>query len=240
MFVDESCIEALGQLNNVDHVLFNAQRAANELPQRAELTEIAQKKQTIRQKYDQISKLHDSFEKEIARLEEQIDLTRQRMTTAQAAIDEAGEDFRQVESLANDLNGLNEQVEEMETTQLDYETKKQSIEDMFGQIDAALKTLLDRESALKQSLAAEVEKIKAFVAERQGMRAEACKNIPANVLDLYQRTVKKCGGVALCRLEDGTCTVCRQKFEPGKVHAIQDEAPLTVCPSCGRMMVVED
>ena len=240
MFVDESTINSLRSLSEVDLALHNSQKAAAELPQRAELEAILAKKKAIREKYTQISKLAAALDKQIARFEREIDLLQERMGQAQEKIVESGDDFRAVDSITKDLNAMNEQMEELENGQLDAESKKQSIEVMFDQIDLALKSLLDKEKEVKASLDAEVATIKEFAISRQGMRKEAGAGIPAEVLNLYQKTLKKCGGVAVCELKENACSACRTEFEVAKLHSIKDEAPLTVCPTCGRLMIVEE
>lgn len=239
MYADEQCIAALVSIGEVDLALHNAQKAAGELPQHAELEQIAQKKRAIRQKYTQISRLYDALGKEIDRLDQELDALKERMKKAQQMINDSGNDFRAVESLTTDLKGMSEQQEEFEGRLLEAESKRQNMETLFDQIDGALKVLLSKEQATKKSLEAEVGKIKAFVEDRQKLRAQAAQNIPADILSLYQKTVKRCGGVAVCRLEGDSCSACRTTFEPGKLRMVRDEAPLAVCPACGRLMIVE-
>ena len=85
-----------------------------------------------------------------------------------------------------------------------------------------------------------IQMFEGVVISRQGMRKEAGAGIPAEVLNLYQKTLKKCGGVAVCELKENACSACRTEFEVAKLHSIKDEAPLTVCPTCGRLMIVEE
>ena len=113
MFVDESTINSLRSLSEVDLALHNSQKAAAELPQRAELEAILAKKKAIREKYTQISKLAAALDKQIARFEREIDLLQERMGKAQEKIVESGDDFRAVDSITKDLNAMNEQMEEL-------------------------------------------------------------------------------------------------------------------------------
>ena len=61
----------------------------------------------------------------------------------------------------------------------------------------------------------------------------------SKLLATYERIAKAKGGVALSALNENACTVCRTTFDHSRVLGLRAESPLSVCPSCGRLMVVD-
>ena len=47
------------------------------------------------------------------------------------------------------------------------------------------------------------------------------------------------GGVAIGRLLEDTCGICRTTIEGGRLIELRASAPLGVCPSCKRLLVIE-
>lgn len=110
---------------------------------------------------------------------------------------------------------------------------------MEPQIDAMLSRLDQRESALVEEYRREGGALLAKIGELKGERAQLVEAVGADIMAVYDRIARAKQGVALAHLVDGACNTCRTKIDPSKVLVLRSEYPLSQCPHCGRLMVVD-
>ena len=108
------------------------------------------------------------------------------------------------------------------------------------QVEDALALCNQREEALRAAYQEQDDSLIDQVRELLAQRADLEKTIPADLLKLYDSTAAKTGGVALGKLEDATCGVCRTALEGGRLIELKAQAPLGRCPNCKRLLIVEE
>jgi uncharacterized protein len=67
-------------------------------------------------------------------------------------------------------------------------------------------------------------------------RAAALPPILAHNLEVYQRLREQKKGIAVCTVEDDTCTVCGAEVRPAEGQAARQSSSLVFCSSCGRIL----
>ena len=114
------------------------------------------------------------------------------------------------------------------------------MEKLEGEIDTIEASLCAKEEKLIAEYRAKggeiLARVNQFKPERDRMVAFVNDQ---KLLATYERIAKAKGGVALSSLNENACTVCRTTFDHSRVLGLRTEAPLSVCPSCGRLMVID-
>ena len=106
-------------------------------------------------------------------------------------------------------------------------------------IDSGLRRLEAEANSIRASFAEADGKLAAELEEIEQKRAAIAAELDPEALKLYTKTAARTGGVAIGRLEENTCGVCRSFIEGGRLIELKAAAPLGICPSCKRLLVVE-
>jgi predicted nucleic acid-binding Zn-ribbon protein len=77
------------------------------------------------------------------------------------------------------------------------------------------------------------------VASTTSARAAVARDIPADLLTLYEKIRSSSGGVGAAALSRGRCEGCHLTLNPGDLAHIRDAAPDAVlrCEECRRILV---
>ncbi|MCL4522773.1 MAG: hypothetical protein M1453_14420 [Acidobacteria bacterium] len=105
-------------------------------------------------------------------------------------------------------------------------------EKALAEIEAAAK--VDQQTISAQYAAAEKERV-ALEAERK----QAVVDVPADLLDMYQKLATRHGGVALAEVkEDESCSMCRVRVRPHTYQLLRDPKNEQIfhCETCTRIL----
>lgn len=238
MKADRNSINGLLQLQKVDIELLRSQKKLEELPQREKILNLRKKKQEIIAKQEQIAPMRRGVERDSTRVDDEDERLAGRQVETQKKIDEAQGDYRAIESLSKDLNGISKRRNALEEDKATFLQKLAQIEEIESQINNALATVEKQEQEVVESFQKEGGALTNAIARLEAMRESTIKNLPEELVDVYIKKKQKGGGVAVSVLQEGSCSICRTQVDPGKLLQLKAEAPLTECPSCKRMMVV--
>jgi predicted nucleic acid-binding Zn-ribbon protein len=93
------------------------------------------------------------------------------------------------------------------------------------------------------TLGASVDEISSAIDAELGARAsrrdEIARELPAELLSVYDRIRDAKGGVGAAALVDGTCQGCHTQLPARDVERMRREGGLQRCDNCGRILVVE-
>lgn len=117
---------------------------------------------------------------------------------------------------------------------------------LLEQLDPARQTMRDLEARrdelqaqkteLESVITAEWRSIDAELARKEERKQEALAPVPEDLVELYERLRSTKEGVAVGRLEDGTCGGCHMRLSPAEVvEAKRTEPPR--CVHCRRILV---
>ncbi len=231
-------LRALLELQQVDIEAINTEKRLAGLPQREELNSLADKKKAVMAKLGQVSKMHDSVSRKLVQLDdERAILTRKRDET-QVRIDAATGDFRAVQSLTRDLNGLSKRLATLEEEQLEATERSEQVEAVKSQIESAMKTLDAKAHEIRDSFQQDSATLSAALEQKRQRIAEISATIDPGLLKAYRDAVRHGGGIGMAQLVDNRCGTCRNLFDTNRMLQIRHEAPLAHCPSCGRLLIV--
>lgn len=238
MQVSEKDIATLKRLQDIDVAATNDRRELDGLPQRKQLDDLRQKIAAIREKGQQVDKLAESNRTDYSRAGAEIEILDIHKEETQKKINDAGSDFRAIDSLSKDLASMEERTQDLQATKQALKDREGQIAAVKQQIEGALGTLDKREQALAADLQDKVNTLQGRLDQAAEEHAQLIASLPSKVASEYERARKHCGGVALSVLVDGQCTTCRSILEETRLLQVKREAPLGVCPMCHRLLII--
>lgn len=239
MQVSSQDIATLKRLQDIDVAATNDRRELDGLPQRKQLEDLRQKIAAIREKQQQVEKLAEANRTDQSRAVAEIEILDIRKEETQRKINDAGSDFRAIESLSKDMGSMEERTQELEDNHQALKDREGQIAGVKRQIEQALGVLDGQEAALAESLQGKTDELQGRLDQAQAEHDQLIATLPTKVATEYERARKHCGGVALSVLVDGQCTTCRSVLEETRLLQVRREAPLGVCPMCHRLLIIQ-
>ncbi|MCP5538175.1 MAG: hypothetical protein H7A51_18330 [Akkermansiaceae bacterium] len=139
-------------------------------------------------------------------------------------------------ALENEIKRYNDDVDQLETTELELMEKADSLRDSLKKAEAALaltQGMVDEEIAQLDTRATEVHKqFEAVKAERSTLASA----IDEDLLSLYDRLMTSKGGDAIVSAENKQCHGCHMKLVPATMIKVQAEKEIAQCENCGRIL----
>ena len=239
MQVEYDDLDVLVEIQKIDLAVIQAKKARAELPQRIEVVKTRKKRDEITPKLDQVKDLQSAKEAEITIVEDEDRALAEKQERSQEEIDKSGADYRKVDSLSKDMAGIVKRRVTLEEQLKVLNAELGKIKDVRDQLEGAIAALEKREEDLRASFKEQDDALIERVRQLLGERAELVKRIPADLVQLYDSTAAKTGGVALGKLEEDRCGVCRSVIDGGHLIDLRAQAPLGTCPTCKRLLIVE-
>ena len=240
MDVTDTEIDVLRQLQEVDRARALAQRNLDALPQPQEILAVRKQKATILEKKVQVQDMLDSAEDELMKFFNEDEKLAAKQAESESTLQNSKGDFRSVEARSKELNGIVKRRRHVADEMMRVEGQINKIKPVMAQVLEALKALDAKEAQLIASYQAEGGTLKQLIADAEKKHAVLQEQLDTHVYKLYDQTQQRCGGIGLSFLEGATCSVCRTTFDQGKLSMIRSEAPLSSCPNCRRLLVVDE
>lgn len=239
MQADFQDLETLLGIQKIDLEVMQATKKRVELPQRIEVMRLRKKRTEIQGKLDQVYELQKRADAEMTVIEDEDRSLVEKQERAQELIDAAGSDYRKVESHSKEMAGVAKRRETLAEKRLEVEAQLAKIKGLRDQLEGAIAASEAEEGRLRAAFEGEdnalAEQIRACTARRE----ELAQSVDPELMKLYAKTAERTGGVAIGKLEEGTCGVCRTGIEGGRLIALKAQAPLGTCPTCKRLLVIE-
>lgn len=231
-------LDALRALQEADRQRVQAELAITKLPQPAQAAEIRKKLEEVVKKIAQVQKLQNEVNTAIVRFTTEDEGLIAKQEATQNKIEEAQGDYRSVTSLSRELEGMAKRRETIAFELGKLQTRKNEIDTVLNQALQARNTLASQEAKLAAEYKSEGLSLKETILEMQTKREPLLQSLPDNLVHEYERVLKNCGGVALATIVDNSCSICRSTIDPNRKLQMLKEAPLSHCPSCGRLIIV--
>ena len=139
-------------------------------------------------------------------------------------------------ALENEIARYNQEVDELETKELELMENADMLRVDLDKAEAALaltQGMVDEEIAQLDQRANEV---KAQHEEVRNERAKLASAVDADLLSLYERLMSSKGGDAIVSAEKSQCHGCHMKVVPATMIKVQAEKEVTQCENCGRIL----
>ena len=238
MKADPSALVALLQLQQIDIDTLRAQKKLDELPQRDVILGLRKKRAEIESKMAQVEKMRETSDKNFSKINDEDARLIEKQKSVQEKIDHVQGDYRAVDSLTKELGGIAKRRNTLETELASISERVSQIAAVQEQIMNALALVNTQESEKIASFQKEGGALTNEIARLQNTRKNCIAEIGEDLFSLYEKKSSKGGGIGVARLNAGSCGVCRNKIDDGKLLQIRAEAPLSECPACKRLLVV--
>lgn len=233
-------LELLQEMQQLDLQIMRAKKKRIELPQRIKVMMLRKKRDEISGKLDQVLDMQKKIDSEKTVVEDEDRALADKQSRAQELIDAAGSDYRKVESHSREMAGAAKRREGLAVKLGEFDAQLEKIHDVRKQLEDAIELSNREEAKLRSSFEAEDNALITIVRESTAKRNEIAEKLPSELVSLYEKTAAKVGGVAIGRLVDDCCGVCRTPIEGGRLISLKAAAPLGTCPNCKRLLIVED
>ena len=238
MQATDSEIQALFEMQEADIAAINAQKKLDELPQRAQLQALAEKKLNVTQKLGQVAKMHDAARRKFNSIDDERAILLRKQEDTQAKIDGASGDFRAVQSLTRDLGGI---AKRLATLEGEYDAAKEKLSQVSAvkeQVEGAIQAMDAQALRIRDSFQKDASVLKLQADEARAKSEKLAGGIAPEIMKRYTQAAQRGGGVGMARLVEDRCSTCRSHIDPNKLLLVKREAPLSNCPSCGRLLIV--
>ncbi len=232
-------LETLLEIQKIDLEVMQAKKKRVELPQRIAVMRLRKKRGEIQEKLDQVYELRKRADSEMTIVEDEDRSLVEKQERAQELIDAAGSDYRKVESHSKELAGVAKRRETLAERRVEVQAQLDKIKGVSDQLEGAIAASEAEEARLRAAFEGEDKALADRIRELTARRDELAATVAPQLMKLYEKTASKTGGVAIGRLEDETCGICRTHIEGGRLIELHASAPLGTCPTCKRLLVVE-
>ncbi|MER7164743.1 C4-type zinc ribbon domain-containing protein [Micromonospora sp. NPDC000207] len=238
MKADPQVQRRLLDLQAIDQNLAQLAHRRRILPELAELDALARELSALEDERVRAQVKVDDLDRDIARLEKDVDQVRARKTKNENRLVAGGVPARELEALQHELVSLNRRQGDLEDAELEL---MQQREDAQGVLDGILGRLTEarqRRDATEQrrdDALAEIGKEEEF---KRGARTPLASDLPADLVTLYDR-IRADTGLGAALLTAGRCGGCRLDLSGADLARIRKTAPDDVvrCEDCRRIMV---
>lgn len=232
-------LKALLGLQEVDRIRCQAESRLSSMPHKQQVLDGRTKRKEVQAKFDQVDELLGQARAQARKIADEDERLAIRQDELQEKIDEAQGDYRSVAALTRDLEGAAKRRETLEFQAGKAAERIAEIEKVHAAAKAALDQIDAREKELVADYQAQTAELSQTVQVGLAKRALLVEALPADVLQAYEAALAKCEGIGLAKLEAGKCSACRSIIDPNRLLQVKKEAPVSSCPQCGRVLIVE-
>ncbi len=239
MFATEQDIEVLKKLQEADRIRELSEKEFENLPHRKAILEVRQKLEEIYKKKTQVQDMLDDAEESFDKLVSEDAKLSEKQKDIEKTLSEAQGDYRSVESLSKELHGVEKRKKTLGKESEKVGEQIERISGVMKQIMAALQELEKKEQGLVAAFREKGGLLRTEIAKAQKTHEVLAQQLDSALLKKYEETSVRCGGIALSGLKGDQCAACRNTFDHGKMLQIKADAPVSTCPSCGRLLILE-
>src|SRR4051794_32005243 len=179
------------------------------------------------------------LEREVKRLEADVDVVRQRAARDQQRIDTGSLPAREVTALQHELESLARRQGDLEDQELELMERQEAADAaVTAAREGQEKARAGLERAEKQRDDAPAD-IADATTPHERARKEVAAGVPAALLSLYERTRQQTGTTGAAPLRARQCQGCRIELNGRELAAVRNADPHEVvrCENCGRILV---
>lgn len=229
------------ELQRIDSRIARIEYLLDELPEQQQLDEAEEQRREIGAEEDARKLALERSNAQLRKLEREVDQLGQRREAEQVRM--YGGDItnaKELQSLRAEITSIERRIGEHEDVMLevleDVETTEHEAADLQRQgdeLDGRIAELTTARDGAAASHLAELGELKVARDRQRG----AVEN---DLLTRYDAVRDRMGGgVAVGELREGMCTACRIELPLAEARELRSGPPLTTCPQCRRLLVVD-
>lgn len=232
---EQNALLRLQELENEGRAMSRAFQDHNAHKMRTQMTSLGGK---VLEEYQKLSERKKELEKKITSHDDELQATRAKIAEEKATLNQTSDPRtaqalsrsvdtleRRIDKLEFDLLGL---MEQKETEELEFESKKEQVNKLkqaIAEVDKGLKELHDQVN----------EKLSVISQER----AKMLHQIRPEIVEKYRKAAMQNSGIGVEEFTGSTGSVCSLKYSlTQRDEILASTGQIVVCPSCRRLMVI--
>jgi len=144
---------------------------------------------------------------------------------------------KELTSLQQELEGFKHQRDPLEEKAMNFMEKIENVQAHLKKLDAELKTVEGRLREERKTLHAQLGELAVKLAALKEQHSQALASIPPDEAHFYA-DLKKRRGIAVARVEQGTCGSCRISLSSTELQRARS-GKIVQCSSCSRILFSE-
>ncbi len=238
MKADPEAQHKLLELQAIDTALAQLAHRRRTLPQHAELERLATERQSTADDRARAQVEVDDLDRDIARLERDVEQVRQRADRDQARLDAGAGSPKELESFQHELASLARRQGELEDSELELMEQRESAQAVLTAVEAKIAEVDQRFADAEQQRDTALAEIAADEERRQDERKPLVSALPADLLALYER-IRESSGIGAAILRARRCEGCHLDLSGSALSEVRAAAPDEVvrCEECRRILV---
>jgi uncharacterized protein len=231
------------ELADIDAELGRLEHRRRGLPEHAELSQLEQRDQELRDEIAALEARVGDLRREQVKADADVEQVRTRISRDRTRLD-AGQvnSPRELENLQSEIDSLHRRQSDLEDVELDVMERLEAAQARLKASTAERATVgtdIEAVTARRDVALAELAELTSKADEH---RAQVVAEIPADLVDLYERLRVQHGGVGAAALRRGQCEGCHLSLNTVDLNAIRAAAPDDVvrCEECRRILVRTD
>ncbi len=151
-------------------------------------------------------------------------------------------DFRNSKQYDQALSNMGKQLNKYEHHMDKLGERLRQHETALEKLDEVCETLKQAQEASKTKCVQAITQLAHQKQELIGYQERIMQAIDPDLLVRFQEKCKKYAGRGVAKLSDGRCSVCKHEFMEGQLFRIAEQAQEAIaeCPSCHRLLIVEN
>ena len=227
-------------LADTDAAIRRNQLVLDDLPEQRRLTEVDEQISDLQRRRadiglerDAVAAVARSHDRDVAHLNERLAAEQQRMY--EGTITNA----KQLNKLEAEIAAVQAKVDEHELAELEALEEIDEHDDAVAAIDDELASLATTRDEVEQARDRAAADLLAEIAEHEVVRDAQRGDLPDALVARYDQSAARHRGNAVGHLDGDRCSACGIGLSYADVNDLLEGPPLTNCPSCQRLMVVE-
>ncbi|PRI12166.1 zinc ribbon domain-containing protein [Leucobacter massiliensis] len=229
--------QLLLDLQQLDHTIAQLRRKRSTLPERAELTALAEEAAAVRDRYMAAQRELDAQNADIARVEADAEMVRQRRARDEQLL-AASTSSKEAQALQGELDTLLRRTRELEDRELELMEVQERAQSAFDAAAAALAGVDGRRAELQQRIDEAEGRLDRELAGHAEERAGLAAEIQRDLVELYEDLRGRIG-IGAARLRGNVSEASNMALAPAELSDIRAAAPdeVVFCPGTGAILV---
>lgn len=226
-------------LQAVDARLAQLAHRRRTLPELARITDAAARAGALHSDAVALRTEISDIATEQRRMENDIEVVRTRSARDQGRLDSGGVPAKELEGLQHELVSLARRQSTLEDAALEVMQRREELEASLTEVLARAQTVAEEQSAAEAERERQFGEIDAAAGQANVARGATAQEIPAELLDLYDKVRAAQGGVGAAAIRQRRCEGCRLELAGSELTAARHAAPDEVlrCENCRRILV---
>ena len=237
---DPSAVRTLLDVQTVDSTLQQLAHRKKNLPQHAELAELAERQSVLERRRVELDTQIADLTRDQKKADADVEQVKARRVRDQQRL-EAGQvsSPRELEQLQSEIVALDRRIGVLEDAELEVMEQLETLQSELSGIAAEADELGTATESVTATRDEAVNELDAAAAEATGERERLIADIPEQLMAVYERMRTQLGGVGAAALRRRRCEGCRLELteaDLAEIRSAPDDEVLR-CPECNRILV---